>query len=316
MGADGQRSDSPGSDGHHDLDTLADADAAVLDPLAAREVLAHASGCTLCGTVLDALRAVRADLAAAPPPQLSASVAARLDAALDAERRARFGPLTALPPHDSQTWADRPTPPTEPATQVTVVPFDPAAVPSGRGGRNRTDRPRRSRWLGWAAAAVVLIGGGGGVTLGLRASAPHHRDLASSPTFTPSATDTVRGSVVESQPGAGILPHQGGGDTASGVPSYTRRDIEDNLAAILARAYCDGGSCASGPAGVMSDSERRSRCTSELNGSGVPGKPKAVQFAFFEGAPAFVFVFDDNRIVVVGDDCGRSSHPNILFSDH
>jgi hypothetical protein len=304
MAADGQEPHVPVSDGHPDLDTLADADAAALDPPAAAEVLGHAADCPACGGVLDALRAVRSDLASLPRPPIPAGVAARLDAVLDVERRARSVP---------------------PAAAGTVP--EGQGSRSGEGGRalpaagdvvplDRVRGRRRGRVLGWAAAAAVVVAGGatgGAVALtGHGGAGGGGTSVAAEDLSAPSPTASPTGGPgVQLAPGQGVFPQE----TAGSVPRYTRQDIEDNIAAILAAAGCDGGSCHGTGGEVLPDAERRSRCTSELNGQGVRGTPKAVQFALFEGTPAFVFVFDDNRVVVVGSDCGDSASPTILFSD-
>ena len=78
------------TDGHLDATVLAKYDEGLLTPPQANEVEAHLAQCASCTAVLGQLAAVRARLAAAPPNiTMPASVAARIDDALAAEREQR-----------------------------------------------------------------------------------------------------------------------------------------------------------------------------------------------------------------------------------
>lgn len=128
----------PGS-GHVDVRVLADLDEDLLDPVQTVAVQAHLSGCESCRADQAAVHAVRAALAADDPGPMPAAVISRLDAAL----RAEAGPVSA-------------------AAGAT------AAVPSLAAARERRVRTRRafpSRWLVGAAAAVVLVLGGGAIAV-------------------------------------------------------------------------------------------------------------------------------------------------------
>lgn len=311
MAPEGQRFPTPGSAGHYDLDTLALLDADAFEPAVAAAVHAHVATCAECRAALVALGSVRAALADLPTPRVPPAVAANLDAALDAERRTRFG-LTAVP-----------GPGGDPGSTARL----------GDLGAAR-QRRRRHAVLGWAAAAVVLLGGVGAGTALIASGSSDSRPEAQttqpthSPRTTPSGPQAPGGP--DGQVGATdqtpdpAAPHQAPGGQAHGgqvtphtlVPQYTRDDINARLGMIIAQANCDAsGSCGAGSAGAMSDPDRRARCLAALDGStGVTGNPRAVQFALFEGEPAYVFVFAGGRVVVVDTACGQSTSADVLFS--
>jgi hypothetical protein len=125
--------------GHPDPDTLADFDAGVLDPARTDKLRAHVSTCTHCGSILAGINDVPVLLRRLSPPRLPAEVEARIFAALDAERLARFGPLPAAPGSGA------------------VVSLAAA----------RESRRRRTRLIGLVAAGLVLVAGGAATAVGL-----------------------------------------------------------------------------------------------------------------------------------------------------
>lgn len=72
---------------HLDLVTLADLDAASLEPAAESRVRGHLAGCSDCRLRLASVTGVRTALAAAPAEPLPADIGARLDAALAGAHR-------------------------------------------------------------------------------------------------------------------------------------------------------------------------------------------------------------------------------------
>lgn len=105
---------------HPSLDELADLAAGLPVDSA---VDAHVAGCAECTADLGQLEQVSTALGALPPAPIPADVAARIDAALAAERGALRAPTTVVPLQQPRRWT----------------------VPS---------------WAAAAAAAVVLFGGG------------------------------------------------------------------------------------------------------------------------------------------------------------
>lgn len=303
MAVDGPRSPAPDSAGHYDLDTLSLLDADAFDPQVAERLRAHVRGCPRCGSVLTALGCLRTELTTLPTPPMPAGVVSRLDAAIRAQG-----------------------PPDRSGSPVALTAVDIAS----------TRRRRRNRMVGWAAAAALVAGGvgfgvntvfdsgttpggdtdtvlvttlagpGGGPGAG-DAERGHPGAPQTSPDDTPGLFGTSEHPSTPAQPG--LTPNH------RDVPRYTRGDINDSVASILARAGCGAtGPCPTAAAGAMAEPDRLARCTSALNGTvGMPGILRAVQFALFEGSPAFVFVFGDDRVVVVGSDCGQAATPEVLF---
>ena len=126
--------------GHPDLDTLADFDAGLLDQAQSATLRAHVAACGHCRSILAGIGDIPDLLRRLPPPHIPAAVEARIFAALDAERLARFGPIPAAAPQ---------RPP----------------VPSLAAARER--RRRRTRLTSLAAAGLVLIAGGATTVAGL-----------------------------------------------------------------------------------------------------------------------------------------------------
>jgi hypothetical protein len=132
--------------GHPDLDALADFDAGVLDPVEATQLQTHVATCARCRAVLAGIRDVPQLLRALPPVRMPADVEARILAALDAERQARWRPQRPQPGPPATTPA--------------------GPVPSLDAARHRRRWP--PRLLALAAAGLVLLLGGATVTIALQ----------------------------------------------------------------------------------------------------------------------------------------------------
>lgn len=126
---------------HLDVDTLAELAAGLLDTHQAEAARAHLTDCAACSRRAGDLVRTSEVLAAASRPRMPVDVAARLDAALAAEARARA----------VRTSAEGQTP--------TVSARDGSVVPLAR----RRRRKRLAATVAVAASAVVLAGGVVGV---------------------------------------------------------------------------------------------------------------------------------------------------------
>lgn len=318
MTADDERVPLADAEGHFDLDTLAEVDAGGYDTAVTARVTAHTAQCPRCSTLAQSLSAVRLQLADLPVPAMPESVAARLDAALAAEREARFAVPAGHGTHfGPQPGGHVPDPPL-------VADLD----------AHRTRRASRARWIGVAAAAAVVLAGAS-VTYGLTSGDNKGNGVAESTADQGSNdSDDSAGSDkgqaggsggAEPRPseqgpeGPGSRTDGDGGPAAAPtttLPTYTKSTLPGSLNNILVTAVCeDTGLCDPTQAGAMADQGLRSRCTSALHAQGVRGDPKAVQYAMFEGQKAYVFVFSKERAVVVSESCGQGGDADVLFGD-
>lgn len=317
---------------HPDLDTLADLDAGVLDPAAAEDVAAHVGGCVRCTAAITAFDAVRADLHDLPPPAMPDSVAARLDATVTDLRR-RTGPVPtpapatppaagrpawsppvgsppagapggaplgaganqAVPPAGSPPTGSPPT-----GSPLGGTPHGAGASPAGPPpvadlGRAR-ERRRRSLKLstGAVAAALVLVAAGASLTA-LFDTANDKSTSAGAPA------------------GANTLPEGDGPSEAAVVPAYTKETLPGAIETIRRTSAVDeiARLGETGPGGVMADDARRKACEQSIP-RGADRALTAVRRIYFEGEPAYVFVFTalgggGPTAYVVTEGCGTGA---------
>lgn len=309
---------------HPSLDDLADLDADVLDVGPAARLRRHVQGCDRCGATLQALAAVTAELSALPPPPMPPLVLARVNSTL------------AGLPSESRPAERTPAGPGLPALESRGLlseefrggsggPAYPAGpFPVGRAGSDssavrlpgvvdigeaRDRRARRARRVtGWAVAGVVVLAGSATAAAVLRGS------TAGSPSSASGAAEVPPEDSGGLRPGDTVGPRVDG--TPVRLPTYTRSSITGALPDIEQRAALGVIEAAGvrGPAGVMADRVRRSRCTAGLPGS--PGDPRAVQQIEFEGSRAYVFVYDINgsrTVYVVSERCGVDGATGLLY---
>ncbi|MER5639553.1 hypothetical protein ABT095_21660 [Kitasatospora sp. NPDC002227] len=140
-------SDPRPTDGHPELEQLADLAEELTDPAEAPALREHLRACPECADSYAALLEVRELLGAEPAPPLPTAVADRIDAALAAEAAAR----QELTPREAPAPEARPRPAEAPARPATALP-EPAAP---------VHRPRRRRRLLVASlglAAALALG--------------------------------------------------------------------------------------------------------------------------------------------------------------
>ncbi|MDX6223898.1 MAG: hypothetical protein QOE64_274 [Frankiales bacterium] len=251
---------------HPSVDLLADLAAGVaVDPAVAE----HAAGCAECTADLAALAAVSADLAALPAVARPTDIAARIDAALDAEAR-----------------------PSAPAANV--VPL-------------ASRRRRVPGWVSAAAVALVAIGGSAllvanGVFDGLgspsrqdshsgatRADAPH---TVLSVSGTDYSAQKLAGQLtgllsgVEAAPQAGVQPGGGSGASPLGAVAPTPAPTAGpTTAQDMKGALTDATHLA-----TLTDPTQLANCLARGLGPEL-GNPLAVDLARFNGKPAVIAAY-------------------------
>ncbi len=169
---------------HPGAEDIARLEAADLAPGQARRIRAHLAGCPRCAQVRSELAAVSAALAAAPAPPMPAHLAARISDALAAEAVRRTaapgtvgeaglaaapdiaaGPVRApsgtAEPGAAEPGAGRPGRPARPDAGLNGADRAGRTRSPGRGARPWLASPAGLRVLAGAAAAVVVLAGGG-----------------------------------------------------------------------------------------------------------------------------------------------------------
>lgn len=273
---------SPADAGRHpSLETLADLDEGLLEPLEAASVTAHLAGCADCRASHAELQTVPTRLAAledvGPVPT---DVGARLDA----------------------TWADELARPLEGTAAATVTPLSSVSA----------RRPRRdNRYLQAAAAAVLLL-----AAVGVGVSAVAHRNSAQTSSASDSAGSSVDGNAKSLSSTFSVLM-SGTDYTAQTLPEAvpglllsTGSGVRDRTASPeVATPTDDPERLANGP--ELAD------CVTALAGG--PATPLVVDIARYAGKPATVIVLatpDDPThldVWVVGPSCRQGADQVRLF---
>jgi hypothetical protein len=315
----GDDSPPPPPDGlavHPDLDRLADLDAGLLDPAAAADTGRHAASCPRCRATLAAFVAVRKDLRTLAPPVLPAAVAARLDETVARLRAGATVPAEAkVPP----PVADPPPAP-RPVPISSGVPPRPPVVDLSETREQR--RARARRLTGRVAASVIvaaaLVGVGSAIvqkkddggTVSQSAAIPGQQEHTTSggagggSDYGPKA-DSQPERTPGSIPPDAALPSYDGSSLLTAIPAIVSRSAVE----IITRAGL------SGPAGALSDSARRARCTASIPDTS--GILIAVQRVVFSDQISYVLIYADasgrRSVVVVSSTCGDVPIPQVLY---
>jgi Putative zinc-finger len=312
--------------GHADAQQLAAFREGLLPARKAAKVAAHLSSCPRCAELDAQLAAVTTILARTPAPPMPASLAARLDAALAAEiarSPVAASPTGAAPPADA---ASRPSATAPPGADSPVGAASTAGAPapgeraghrtgpaSGRDAAGRGARPPRSPWrltprLAAAAAAVVLVAGGGyaiaRVALAGNSSEQSSSAGSSASRSAPSGSAVAR--APEAAPGAAI---RGGLPLVASGTSYQAGQLPAQVGAVLKRYPAPEGSpgrpTVASPVSPQSAFPQLNACVSHLAGG---QRPRLVDIARYGTRPAAVIVVPvpgptTLRIWVVGPGC-------------
>ena len=278
---------------HLDLDGLCD----VLAGEGAHAQVGHVSSCADCRAALaeveQAQEPVRAALAALPPPEVPADLAARLDAAL---LRAREDELRARedehPAREDELAGRRRR----------------ARVTAARSGS------RGPSWLLGSAAAVVVVAALTGATVGL----PRLGGRSSS-----SDSSASTGSRATTADSAGVAPLPAPGAGGEAVSSSTGTDYGEGkpaLAAALPTLLRGGAGPATAatadPLARLHTAAGLADCLAGL----ASAAPVALDYARYAGAPALVVVLPAARpdrldVYVVGAECRAGAEHMLLHTD-
>lgn len=272
---------------HLDLDALADALAGEADAGSS----AHLAQCSSCASRLSELEAAEAGVVAAlqqlPDPPLLAGLAERLDAALRAE-----------PPLTTSTSA---------SSTVTPLPA-------------RTPR----RWLPAAAAAVLLVSGGGlGYALvqgGLQDGSDTGSEAAGGLAAPPTSSTGI--DYADSAAVSGALPVVLSG-SAGGTTAGTLADSEMRTEAQDSAAAQPGPAIAAAPAEDPLTRLRTPDGLQECLAGVLPPEepdvqPLALDYALYQGQPALAVVLPDPdpqklSVYVVGPQCAQDDAQVLTF---
>jgi len=325
--------------GHADAQQLAAFREGLLPARKAAKIAAHLSSCPRCAEVDAQLAAVTAILARTPAPPMPASLAARLDAALAAEIArspvaasppdAAASPAGAAPPADAASRPGAASPAgaaSPPGADSPVGAASPAGAPapggrsghgagpaSGRDAAGRRARPSRSPWrltprLAAAAAAVILVAGGGYAIarVALAGNSSEQTSSAGSSASRSAPNGSAAARAPEAAPGAAI---RGGLPLVASGTNYQPGQLPAQVGAVLKRYPASQGSpgrpTVASPVSPESAFPQLSACVSHLAGG---QRPRLVDIARYGTRPAAVIVVPvpgtaTLRVSAVGPGC-------------
>jgi hypothetical protein len=325
--------------GHADAQQLATLREGLLPARRAAKIAAHLSSCPRCAEVDAQLAAVTAILARTPAPPMPAALAARLDAALAAEIArspvaasppdAAASPAGAAPPADAASRSAATSPPgaaPRPGADSPVGAASPAGAPapggrsghgagpaSGRDAAGRRARPSRSPWrltprLAAAAAAVVLVAGGGYAIarVALAGNSSEQTSSAGSSASRSAPNGSAAARAPEAAPGVAI---RGGLPLVASDTNYQPGQLPAQVGAVLKHYPAPEGSpgrpTVASPVSPESAFPQLNACVSHLAGG---QRPRLVDIARYGTRPAAVIVVPVSgtatlRVWVVGPGC-------------
>jgi hypothetical protein len=309
--------------GHADAEQLAAFREGLLPARKAAKIATHLSSCRRCAEVDAQLAAVTTILAHTPAPPMPASLAARLDAALAAEIArspvaasppdAAASPAGAAPPADDASQPAATSPPGAASPPGADSPVGAAGPASGRDAAGRRARPSRSPWrltprLAAAAAAVVLVAGGGYAIarVALAGNSSEQTSSAGSSASRSAPNGSAAARAPEAAPGAAI---RGGLPLVASGTNYQPGQLPAQVSAVLKRYPASEGSpgrpTVASPVSPESAFPQLNACVSHLAGG---QRPRLVDIARYGTRPAAVIVVPvpgtaTLRVWVVGPGC-------------
>jgi hypothetical protein len=309
--------------GHADAEQLAAFREGLLPARKAAKIATHLSSCPRCAEVDAQLAAVTTILAHTPAPPMPASLAARLDAALAAEIArspvaasppdAAASPAGAAPPADDASQPAATSPPGAASPPGADSPVGAAGPASGRDAAGRRARPSRSPWrltprLAAAAAAVVLVAGGGYAIarVALAGNSSEQTSSAGSSASRSAPNGSTAARAPEAAPGAAI---RGGLPLVASGTNYQPGQLPAQVSAVLKRYPASEGSpgrpTVASPVSPQSAFPQLNACVSHLAGG---QRPRLVDIARYGTRPAAVIVVPvpgtaTLRVWVVGPGC-------------
>ena len=325
--------------GHVGAETIAAFREDLLSRRKAARVAAHLAVCPQCAGVDAQLGAVTAVLAAVPAPQMPASLAARIEAALATEAAARAAgaaaegtaPTPGAVPHATGAPGTFPAAPapgtvgpagtTRPAGTAPraagPAPRASGAARPGRAPRHAAGPDRAGRWssplvlrLAAATAAVVVLGGGGYVIA--RVVAGGSSGFTASSAGSPGSGAAAEPSAAR-RPAMTLAPEAGrpalgtaGLPVVASGTDYQPGQERAQVARVLRDNPTPGRTAGTRHASpAAAGFPRLAACVAAVTGG---GQPRLVDIARYRGRPAAVIVLpvagsQTVRVWIVGTGC-------------
>jgi hypothetical protein len=288
---------------HVDTETLAAFREDLLAGSEAAGVAAHLASCARCATVDAQLAQVSALLASAPAPPIPATLTARIQAALAAERAAQHG-LAPVSPQPGTVPA-APQPGTVPAAgHQETIPADARARRAPRPGRF----PRLALRVSSVAAAIAVLAAGGYGLTRLAAGggeAGTSSSAAGAAARPPVSRKLESGALPRPLPAASNLPLVASGTNYQ--PGQIAAQADAVLRGLIQRTSGAEGANSSHASAFGGLSEVRA-CVNRVTGGRAP---KVVDVASYRGEPALAIMVSAGggpvRVWIVGARCSATT---------